>query len=343
MLFRSLLHEVTSPQAFAGLREAQRSPRRVAANLAVADHNVPTTDRSAGIDDPVSRLQVETLDRNCAEFGITEFDMSDPRQGIVHVVGPEQGATLPGMTIVCGDSHTATHGALGALAFGVGTSEVEHVLATQCLVARKMKNMRITLNGTLPEGMASKDMILAVIGHIGTSGGTGYAIEFSGEAVRNASMEARMTLCNMAIEAGARAGMVAVDEKTISYLQGRTFAPQGDAFARAAEAWRHLVSDADAVFDAEHELDVTDLRPQVTWGTSPEMVANVDDVVPDPADAPDAMKREGWTRALEYMGLTPGVKINSILVDKVFIGACTNGRIEDLRAAAAVEIGRAHV
>lgn len=337
---RQLLHEVTSPQAFAGLREAKRAPRRIAANLAVADHNVPTTDRSAGIDDPVSRLQVETLDRNCAEFGIIEFDMSDPRQGIVHVVGPEQGATLPGMTIVCGDSHTATHGALGALAFGVGTSEVEHVLATQCLVARKMKNMRITLNGTLPEGIASKDMILAVIGHIGTSGGTGYAIEFAGEAVRNASMEARMTLCNMAIEAGARAGMVAVDEKTISYLQGRTFAPKGDAFERAAQAWRHLVSDADAVFDIEHELDVTDLRPQVTWGTSPEMVANVDDVVPDPADAPDEMKREGWTRALEYMGLTPGVKINSILIDKVFIGACTNGRIEDLRAAAAVARGR---
>ncbi len=337
---RQLLHEVTSAQAFAGLRDAQRKPRRLVTNLAVADHNVPTTDRSAGIDDPVSRLQVETLDRNCAEFGITEFDMADPRQGIVHVVGPEQGATLPGMTIVCGDSHTATHGALGALAFGIGTSEVEHVLATQCLVARKMKNMRVTLDGTLSEGMASKDMILAVIGHIGTSGGTGFAIEFAGSAVREASMEARMTLCNMAIEAGARAGIVAVDEKTIEYVKGRPFSPAGELFDTAAQAWRLLVSDADAVFDVEHRIDVSTLRPQVTWGTSPEMVANVDDVIPNPKDAPDDGKREGWSRALEYMDLRPGTKISSIAVDKVFIGACTNGRIEDLRAAASVAKGR---
>ena len=337
---RQLLHEVTSAQAFAGLRDAQRKPRRLVTNLAVADHNVPTTDRSAGIDDPVSRLQVETLDRNCAEFGITEFDMSDPRQGIVHVVGPEQGATLPGMTIVCGDSHTATHGALGALAFGIGTSEVEHVLATQCLVARKMKNMRVTLDGTLSEGMASKDMILAVIGQIGTSGGTGFAIEFAGSAVREASMEARMTLCNMAIEAGARAGIVAVDEKTIEYVKGRPFSPAGELFDTAAQAWRLLVSDADAVFDVEHRIDVSTLRPQVTWGTSPEMVANVDDVIPNPKDAPDDGKREGWSRALEYMDLQPGTKISSIAVDKVFIGACTNGRIEDLRAAASVAKGR---
>lgn len=337
---RQLLHEVTSAQAFAGLRDAQRKPRRLVTNLAVADHNVPTTDRSAGIDDPVSRLQVETLDRNCAEFGITEFDMADPRQGIVHVVGPEQGATLPGMTIVCGDSHTATHGALGALAFGIGTSEVEHVLATQCLVARKMKNMRVTLDGTLSEGMASKDMILAVIGHIGTSGGTGFAIEFAGSAVREASMEARMTLCNMAIEAGARAGIVAVDEKTIEYVKGRPFSPSGELFDTAAQAWRLLVSDADAVFDVEHRIDVSTLRPQVTWGTSPEMVANVDDVIPNPKDAPDEGKREGWSRALEYMDLRPGTKISSIAVDKVFIGACTNGRIEDLRAAASVAKGR---
>jgi 3-isopropylmalate/(R)-2-methylmalate dehydratase large subunit len=337
---RQLLHEVTSAQAFAGLRDAQRKPRRLVTNLAVADHNVPTTDRSAGIDDPVSRLQVETLDRNCAEFGITEFDMADPRQGIVHVVGPEQGATLPGMTIVCGDSHTATHGALGALAFGIGTSEVEHVLATQCLVARKMKNMRVTLDGTLSEGMASKDMILAVIGHIGTSGGTGFAIEFAGSAVREASMEARMTLCNMAIEAGARAGIVAVDEKTIEYVKGRPFSPAGELFDTAAQTWRLLVSDADAVFDVEHRIDVSTLRPQVTWGTSPEMVANVDDVIPNPKDAPDDGKREGWSRALEYMDLRPGTKISSIAVDKVFIGACTNGRIEDLRAAASVAKGR---
>jgi len=335
-----LLHEVTSAQAFAGLRDAARNPRRKAANLAVADHNVPTTDRSAGIADPIARLQVETLDRNCEEFGITEFSMADPRQGIVHVVGPEQGATQPGMTIVCGDSHTATHGALGALAFGIGTSEVEHVLATQCLVAQKMKNMRINLNGTLPEGIFSKDMILAVIGLIGTSGGTGYAIEFAGSAVKSASMEARMTLCNMAIEAGARSGLVGVDEATVAYLKDRPYAPQDGAFDRAQNYWLKMVTDTDAEFDKEYHLDVSSLRPQVTWGTSPEMVVSVDDAIPDPADAPDQTRRGDWTRALEYMNLTPGTRIDAIALDKVFIGACTNGRIEDLRAAAKVASGR---
>ena len=292
-----LLHEVTSPQAFAGLRDAARLPRRKAANLAVADHNVPTTDRSAGISDPIARLQVETLDRNCEEFGITEFAMSDSRQGIVHVVGPEQGATQPGMTIVCGDSHTATHGALGALAFGIGTSEVEHVLATQCLVARKMKNMRINLNGALPDGIFSKDMILAVIGMIGTSGGTGYTIEFAGSAVREASMEARMTLCNMAIEAGARAGLVGVDEATVTYLEGRPYTPKNDQFERARDFWLQMVTDPDAEFDKEYDLDISALRPQVTWGTSPEMVASVDDAIPDPADAPDQTRERDWARA----------------------------------------------
>ena len=335
-----LLHEVTSAQAFAGLRDAARLPRRKAANLAVADHNVPTTDRSAGISDPIARLQVETLDRNCEEFGITEFAMSDPRQGIVHVVGPEQGATQPGMTIVCGDSHTATHGALGALAFGIGTSEVEHVLATQCLVARKMKNMRINLNGALPDGIFSKDMILAVIGLIGTSGGTGYTIEFAGSAVREASMEARMTLCNMAIEAGARAGLVGVDEATVTYLEGRPYSPKGDHIERARDFWLQMVSDPDAEFDKEYDLDISVLRPQVTWGTSPEMVASVDDEIPNPVDAPDQTRVRDWARALEYMDLSPGTRINTITLDKVFIGACTNGRIEDLRAAAKVASGR---
>jgi|TARA_B100000315_G_scaffold260905_1_gene327127 3-isopropylmalate/(R)-2-methylmalate dehydratase large subunit len=335
-----LVHEVTSAQAFAGLRDAARGPRRKAANLAVADHNVPTTDRRAGIGDPIARLQVETLDRNCKEFGITEFSMSDPRQGIVHVVGPEQGASQPGMTIVCGDSHTATHGALGALAFGIGTSEVEHALATQCLVARKMKNMRINLNGTLPDGIVAKDMILAVIGLIGTSGGTGYAIEFAGTAVSSASMEARMTLCNMAIEAGARSGLVGVDEATVNYLENRPYTPQGELFDRAKAFWLQMVSDSGAVFDKEYDLDVSALRPQVTWGTSPEMVVSVDDVVPDPADAPDQTRQGDWARALGYMDLTPGTRIDAIGLDKVFIGACTNGRIEDLRAAAEVASGR---
>ncbi|HEB59237.1 MAG TPA: 3-isopropylmalate dehydratase large subunit [Gammaproteobacteria bacterium] len=333
---RHLVHEVTSPQAFEGLRLAGRKPWRVDANLAVPDHNVPTTDRSKGIADPVSRLQVETLDRNCAEFGITEFTMNDPRQGIVHVIGPEQGATLPGMTVVCGDSHTSTHGAFGALAFGIGTSEVEHVLATQCLVLKKSKAMLVKVNGRAAPGVTAKDIVLAIIGEIGTAGGTGYAIEFGGEAIEAFSMEGRMTLCNMAIEAGARAGMVAVDETTLEYVRGRPYAPQGEMLTRAEATWRELHSDADAVFDHVVELDATAIRPQVTWGTSPEMVVAVDDRVPDPAEEADAVKREGMTRALEYMDLVPGTPITDIAVDKVFIGSCTNSRIEDLRAAAEV-------
>ena len=337
---RQLLHEVTSPQAFAGLRQNGRRPRRRDTNLAVADHNVPTENRSAGIADPVSRLQVETLDKNCAEFGITEFSMSDPRQGIVHVIGPEQGITQPGMTIVCGDSHTATHGALGALAFGIGTSEVEHVLATQCLVARKMKNLRVNIDGKLPDGIVSKDMILAVIGMIGTSGGAGCALEFAGSAVRNASMEGRLTLCNMAIEAGARVGLIGVDDVTIEYMRGRPYSPQGSDFDQASQAWLELQSDPEAVFDLEYNLDASQLRPQVTWGTSPEMVVSIDDVIPDPGNAPDKVRSQDWSRALEYMDLIPGTPISSVGLDKVFIGACTNGRIEDLRAAAAVAKGR---
>ena len=333
---RHLVHEVTSPQAFEGLRLAGRTPWRVDANLATPDHNVPTTDRSHGIADPVSRLQVETLDRNCAEFGITEFTMNDPRQGIVHVIGPEQGATLPGMTVVCGDSHTSTHGAFGALAFGIGTSEVEHVLATQCLVLKKSQAMLVKVNGQAAPGVTAKDIVLAIIGEIGTAGGTGYAIEFGGEAIRALSMEGRMTVCNMAIEAGARAGMVAVDDTTIDYVRGRPWAPRGEMFQRAEAAWRDLHSDADARFDRVVEIDAGDLRPQVTWGTSPEMVVPVDARVPDPAEEADAVKREGMQRALAYMDLKPGTPITDIAVDKVFIGSCTNSRIEDLRAAAAV-------
>ncbi len=337
---RHLVHEVTSPQAFEGLRLAGRRPWRPQAILAVPDHNVPTTDRSRGIDDPVSRVQVETLDRNCREFGITEFAMDDPRQGIVHVIGPEQGFTLPGMTIVCGDSHTSTHGAFGALAFGIGTSEVEHVLATQCLLTRKSRNMRARFTGTLPPGVYAKDMALFLIGCIGTAGGTGCALEFAGEAVEGLSMEGRMTLCNMAIEAGARAGLVAVDETTIRYLEGRPLAPRGALWERAVEAWRGLVSDPDAVFDREVEVDVSALEPQVTWGTSPEMVVGVGGRVPDPADEPDPVRRGDMERALAYMGLEPGTPMAEIAVDRVFIGSCTNARIEDLRAAAAVVRGR---
>ena len=333
---RHLVHEVTSPQAFEGLRLAGRTPWRVDANLATPDHNVPTTDRSHGIADPVSRLQVETLDRNCAEFGITEFTMNDPRQGIVHVIGPEQGATLPGMTVVCGDSHTSTHGAFGALAFGIGTSEVEHVLATQCLVLKKSQAMLVKVNGQAAPGVTAKDIVLAIIGEIGTAGGTGYAIEFGGEAIRALSMEGRMTVCNMAIEAGARAGMVAVDDTTIDYVRGRPWAPRGEMFERAEATWRDLHSDADARFDRVVEIDAGDLQPQVTWGTSPEMVVPVDARVPDPAEEADAVKREGMQRALAYMDLKPGTPITDIAVDKVFIGSCTNSRIEDLRAAAAV-------
>ncbi|CAK0781709.1 3-isopropylmalate dehydratase subunit LeuC [Gammaproteobacteria bacterium] len=341
---RHLIHEVTSPQAFEGLRLAGRRLWRVETSLAVADHNVPTTDRKVGITDPISRLQVETLTENCAHFGITEFRMDDPRQGVVHVVGPEQGAILPGMTVVCGDSHTATHGACGALAFGIGTSEVEHVLATQCLAQKKSKNMKVQVEGELPVGVTAKDLILAVIGRIGTAGGTGYAIEFAGTAIEALSMEGRMTVCNMAIEAGARAGLVAVDDKTIEYIYGegvrRPYAPPDDVKERAVAAWRELRSDPDAVFDAVVEINATTLKPQVTWGTSPEMVVAVDERVPDPAAETDPTKRAGLERALAYMGLTANTPISGIPVDKIFIGSCTNGRIEDLRAAAAVIRGR---
>ena len=337
---RHLIHEVTSPQAFEGLALSGRQPWRVVANLAVADHNVPTTDRSVGIADPVSREQVETLDRNCDTFGITEFRMNDPRQGVVHIIGPEQGATLPGMTVVCGDSHTATHGAFAALAYGIGTSEVEHTLATQTLPQRKSRNLLVRVDGRLGPHVYAKDMILAIIGAIGTAGGTGYAIEFAGEAVRALSMEGRMTLCNMAIEAGARVGLVAVDDTTIDYVRGRPFAPQGAAFEQAAAAWRELVSDADAHFDRVVELDAASLVPQVTWGTSPEMVLPVNSRVPDPATETDAARAEGMRLALSYMDLQAGTPLVDIAIDKVFIGSCTNGRIEDFRAAAAVLKGR---
>ncbi|MGZ5000086.1 MAG: 3-isopropylmalate dehydratase large subunit [Methylomonas sp.] len=337
---RQLLHEVTSPQAFDGLRLAGRTPWRVDRNLAVADHNVPTSDRDQGIADPVSRLQVETLDQNCSEFNITEFDMNDLRQGIVHVIGPEQGATLPGMTVVCGDSHTSTHGASAALAFGIGTSEVEHALATQCLVQKKAKNMLIKVNGQAGPGVTAKDIVLAIIGKIGTAGGTGYTIEFGGEAIRALSMEGRMTVCNMAIEAGARAGLIAVDDVTIDYYQGRPYSPKGDDWNMAVRYWQNLHSDGDAKFDKVVELNAADIKPQVTWGTSPEMVVPVDAAVPDPAQEADSVKREGMQRALQYMGLNAGQKITDIMVDRVFIGSCTNSRIEDLRAAAAVIRGR---
>ena len=337
---RHLVHEVTSPQAFEGLRLAGRQPWRVDANLATPDHNVPTTARDQGIADPVSRLQVETLDQNCDEFGITEFHMNDLRQGIVHVVGPEQGATLPGMTVVCGDSHTSTHGAVGALAFGIGTSEVEHVLATQCLIQKKSKAMLVRVDGAVGPGVTAKDIILAIIGEIGTAGGTGYAMEFGGEAIRDLSIEGRMTLCNMAIEAGARAGFVAVDEKTIAYVKGRPYAPSGDAWDKAEAWWRTLSSDEGAAFDREVVIDGTGIRPQVTWGTSPEMVVAVDARVPDPEAVADPVAADSMRRALDYMGLQPGMPVTDIRPDKVFIGSCTNSRIEDLRAAAAVIRGR---
>jgi 3-isopropylmalate/(R)-2-methylmalate dehydratase large subunit len=337
---RQLLHEVTSPQAFEGLRLAGRKPWRIDTNLAVPDHNVPTDDRSVEIADLVSRLQVETLDRNCQEFGITEFGMNDPRQGIVHVIGPEQGATLPGMTIVCGDSHTATHGAFGALAFGIGTSEVEHVLATQCLIQKKSQAMLIEVNGELPPGLTAKDIVLAIIGRIGTAGGTGYTLEFGGSTIRSLSMEGRMTICNMAIEAGARAGIMAVDQTTIDYIKGRPFAPTGKRWEQAVENWRQLKTDPDAKFDRIVEIDARDLQPQVTWGTSPEMVVTVDGKIPDPDAESNETKREGMLSALKYMGLQAGTPITRIYPDKVFIGSCTNGRIEDLRAAAAVAKGR---
>ena len=342
---RHILHEVTSPQAFEGLRLAGRQPWRVDANIATPDHNVPTTraERAGGLQaiaDPVSRLQVQTLDENCDEFGILQFRMNDARQGIVHVVGPEQGATLPGMTVVCGDSHTSTHGAFGALAHGIGTSEVEHVLATQCLVAKKMKNMQVRVEGALGPGVTAKDIVLAVIGRIGTAGGNGHALEFAGSAIGELSMEGRMTLCNMAIEAGARVGMVAVDEKTIEYVRGRPFAPRGGDWDAAVALWRTLVSDPDARFDTVVELRAEDILPQVSWGTSPEMVLAVDQNVPDPAREADPVKRDSIERALRYMGLQANQPITSIRLDRVFIGSCTNSRIEDLRAAAAVARGR---
>ena len=337
---RHLVHEVTSPQAFESLKIAGRKPWRQDSVLAVADHNVPTTNRSNGINDPVSRLQVETLDRNCEELGITEFKMNDLRQGIVHVIGPEQGATLPGMTVVCGDSHTSTHGAFACLAFGIGTSEVEHVLATQCLSIKKALEMQILVEGKLCPGVTAKDVALAIIGEIGTAGGTGYAIEFSGGTISDLSMEARMTLCNMAIEAGARAGMIAVDDTTIDYISGRPFAPKGDLWEKAASYWRTLKSDEGAKFDHVVNINATQIKPQVTWGTSPEMVTTVDGRVPNPLKITDPVKRNDMQRALDYMGLVPDMLIREIYLDKVFIGSCTNSRIEDLRAAAEVVKGR---
>jgi len=337
---RHLIHEVTSPQPFASLELTGRKIWRTDANLAVSDHNVPTTDRSLGISDPLAKLQVETLDRNCDAHGIVQFKMNDHRQGIVHVIGPEQGATLPGMTVVCGDSHTSTHGAFACLATGIGTSEVEHVLATQCLLVKKMKNMQVMFKGPAGNGVTAKDMILALIGKYGTAGGTGYAIEFTGEAVRALSMEGRMTLCNMSIEFGARNGMVAVDDTTIDYVRGRPFTPKGETWDRAVDAWRDLRSDDNAVFDRVLETDATQIAPQVTWGTSPELVAPITGQVPDPADEPDRIRREWLERALKYMDLKPGTAISDIHIDKVFIGSCTNSRIEDLRAAANVVKGR---
>ncbi|MFZ1343564.1 3-isopropylmalate dehydratase large subunit [Thiothrix eikelboomii] len=337
---RHLVHEVTSPQAFEGLKIAQRQPWRTASMVAVPDHNIPTKDLDQGITDPVSRLQVETLHDNCREFGVVEFNIGDPRQGIVHVMGPEQGATLPGMTVVCGDSHTSTHGAFGALAHGIGTSEVEHVMATQCLIQKKMKNMRVNVNGKVGKGVTAKDIVLAIIGEIGTAGGTGYAIEFAGEAIRDLSMEGRMTVCNMAIEGGARAGMIAVDDTTIEYVKGRPYAPKTEQWAAAVEAWRELHSDAEAVFDLEVNLDAASIQPQVTWGTSPEMVLAVDGLIPDPTKEADTVKANSIRAALKYMGLEANTPINQVQVDKVFIGSCTNSRIEDLRAAAEVAKGR---
>jgi 3-isopropylmalate/(R)-2-methylmalate dehydratase large subunit len=337
---RHLIHEVTSPQAFEGLKLAHRKPWRNAANLVVADHNVPTTHRSEGISDPISRLQVETLDHNAKEYGLTYFNMNDRRQGIVHVIGPEQGATLPGMTVVCGDSHTSTHGAFACLAHGIGTSEVEHVLATQTLLAKKSKAMLVQVDGKLGTGVTAKDIVLAIIGKIGTAGGTGYAIEFAGTAIRGLSMEGRMTVCNMAIEAGARAGMIAVDDTTIDYVKGRPFSPVGPHWDQAVAYWRTLHSDPEAKFDAVVTIDAATILPQVTWGTSPEMVLPIDARVPDPDKEKDPARRDAIEKALVYMGLKPNTPIADIRIDKVFIGSCTNSRIEDLRAAAAVVRGK---
>ena len=342
---KHLIHEVTSPQAFEGLRMSGRKPWRTGANLATPDHNVPTTkdERSqgfAGIKDPVSKLQVKTLNENCKEFNILEIEMNDQRQGIVHVIGPEQGATLPGMTLVCGDSHTSTHGALGTLAHGIGTSEVEHVLATQCLIQRKMKNMLVRVNGQLKTGVTAKDVVLAIIGKIGTAGGTGYTIEYGGEVIRSLSIEGRMTICNMSIEAGARAGLVGVDDTTLGYIKGRPFAPSGEDWDQAANAWRELVSDHDAMFDRIVELEGADIEPPVTWGTSPEMVVPITGPIPDPLKELDEIKRSHIKQALDYMGLTGGMSIQEIKLDCVFIGSCTNSRIEDLREAALIVKGQ---
>ena len=337
---RHLVHEVTSPQAFEGLRINHRSVWRSKSILAVPDHNVPTTDRSLGISDPISKIQVETLDENCKHFGLTQFPMNDSRQGIVHVIGPEQGSTLPGMTIVCGDSHTSTHGAFGALAMGIGTSEVEHVLATQCLILKKFKTMEVRVEGKLNKGITAKDIALALIGKIGTAGGTGYAIEFTGECIRSLSMEGRMTLCNMAIEAGARAGMVAVDDVTISYVENRPFSPKGEALEKAKAYWKTLHSDKDAKFDKVVMLNGSEILPQVTWGTSPEMVVSIEGMTPDPKNENDPSKRKSIEDALTYMGLEPNLPINQIKIDKIFIGSCTKSRIEDLREAANVIKGK---
>ena len=337
---RHLVHEVTSPQAFEGLRINHRPVWRNKSILAVPDHNVPTTDRSHGISDPISKIQVETLDENCKHFGLTQFPMNDSRQGIVHVIGPEQGSTLPGMTIVCGDSHTSTHGAFGALAMGIGTSEVEHVLATQCLILKKFKTMEVRVEGKLNKGITAKDIALALIGKIGTAGGTGYAIEFTGESIRSLSMEGRMTLCNMAIEAGARAGMVAVDDVTMSYVENRPFSPKGEALEKAKAYWKTLHSDKDAKFDKVVMLNGSEILPQVTWGTSPEMVVSIEGMTPDPKNENDPSKRKSIEDALTYMGLEPNLPINQIKIDKIFIGSCTNSRIEDLREAANVLKGK---
>lgn len=336
---RHLVHEVTSPQAFEGLRMAGRRVRAPERTLATADHNVPTANRAGGIADPESRLQVQTLEENCRDFGLTLYGMNDRRQGIVHIIGPEQGFTQPGMTIVCGDSHTSTHGAFGALAFGIGTSEVEHVLATQTLIMKPAKTMRITVDGTLGPGVTAKDMILAIIGKIGTAGGTGYVIEYAGEAVRALDMAGRMTMCNMSIEAGARAGLIAPDDTTFQYIKGRPYAPKGEEWERALAYWKTLPGDADARYDREIVMNAADIPPTVTWGTSPEDVVAITGTVPDPATAPDANKRAAMERALDYMGLTPGTKMTDIPVDVVFIGSCTNARIEDLRAVAAIVAG----
>ena len=337
---RHLVHEVTSPQAFEGLRDSGRKVRRPETVLAVADHNVPTTDRSKGIIEPESRIQVETLSANCAEFGITLFDMADRRAGIVHIIGPEQGFTLPGTIVVCGDSHTATHGAFGALAFGIGTSEVEHVLATQTLIQSPIRNMRITVEGTPSAAITAKDLILAIIGEIGTAGGTGHVIEFAGPAIAALSMEGRMTVCNMTIEAGARAGLIAPDETTFDYVEGRPMAPSGDHWEQAVAYWRTLPSDPGAGYDKEVTIDAAEIAPQVTWGTSPEDVLPITASVPDPADLADPGRRAAMERSLAYMALTPGTPFTEIAIDRVFIGSCTNGRIEDLRAAAAIAKGR---